>query len=363
MNMSKNQVVMAAIGGVTLVAAAALGYFVFDAYSSKGEAVEESEGSKDSVRRLLRGDVSPDKESELAYKKNGDTLAGWTEAALATAAAGDRAVRDDINPAAFKQQLVSEARALSELEGGVDGKVVKGGFAFGFPDFVAGDKLPEKDQLPRLQRLWGDVRYLVEKLQACGVVEIVRIEPAAVAAAQDKAQAGEEKKPRARKSKGAKKGGEEVKPAYTVEQYAVDFRAKPAALVKVLNALATSDRFVVVDSMSFAREGDMIAAALGEGEKSGASAQQPAAGGRRRRRRGEEQPAAEASAFGENASGDASAEKKGIVNDPVKESPFLVKAVVSTYDFGTAAKSAAAAPAEGDGAANADGATKKEGEE
>lgn len=354
MKMSKNQVVMSAIGGVALVAAAALGYFVFDAYSSKGEAVEDCEGSKDSVRRLLRGEVSPDKESELAYKKNADTLSGWTEAALATAAAGDRAVRDDINPAAFKQQLVSDARALSELEGGVDGKVVKSGFSFGFPDFVAGDKLPEKDQLPRLQRLWGDVRYLVEKLQGCGVVEIVRIEPAAVAAAADKEKAGEEK-PRARKARSSRKEDEGAKPAYTVEQYAIDFRAKPAALVKALNVLATSDRFIVVDSMSFAREGDMIAAALGEGDKAGAAAPQPSGGRRRRRReRAEEQPAAEAG-FGENASADASSEKKGIVNDPTKEAPFLVKAVVSTYDFGTAAKGADAAKAEES--------TKKEGEE
>ena len=85
MSMSKNQIVMAAIGGVTLVAAAALGYLAFDAYSSKGEAVEERDGAAETVKRLLRAEVSPDKESELAYKKNADTLSGWTEAALATA--------------------------------------------------------------------------------------------------------------------------------------------------------------------------------------------------------------------------------------------------------------------------------------
>ena len=39
----------------------------------------------------------------------------------------------------------------------------------------------------------------------------------------------------------------------------------------------------------------------------------------------------------------------------VEEAPFLVKAVVSTYDFGTAAKGA--------GAAKAEESTKKEGEE
>ncbi len=355
MSMSKNQIVMAAIGGVTLVAAGVLGYLAFDAFSSKAEAVEAGDGAKESVRRLLRADVSPDKESELAYKKNADTLAGWTEAALATAAAGDRAVSNDINPAAFKQKLVDEARALSELEGGVDGKIVKPGFNFGLPDFVTGDKLPEQEMLPKYQRLWGDIRLVFEMLQECGVAEIVRIEPAGVASAATQAQ--QEEKPKAKRGRG-KKDAEAEKPVYTVEQYAVDFRAKPAALVKAVNALATTPRFIVVDSMSFAREGDMIAAALGEGEKA-KGAQQQAAGGRHGRRKKVveevEKPAEE------------SEEKKGLVNDPVKESPFLVKITLSTYDFGFAANKPAAgeeaaeeAPAEGEAKAATES---KEGEE
>lgn len=357
MSMSKNQIVMVAIGGVTLVAAGVLGYLAFDAFSSKAEAVEAGDGAKESVRRLLRADVSPDKESELAYKKNADTLAGWTEAALATAAAGDRAVSNDINPAAFKQKLVDEARALSELEGGVDGKIVKPGFNFGLPDFVTGDKLPEQEMLPKYQRLWGDIRLVFEMLQECGVAEIVRIEPAGVVSAA--AQAQQEEKPKAKNRSRARKDAEEEKPAYTVEQYAVDFRAKPAALVKAVNALATAPRFIVVDSMSFAREGDMIAAALGEGEKAqGASA--PASGGKRRRRGAAVEEA-------EKTAEEAEADKKGLVNDPVKESPFLVKITLSTYDFGSAVNKPAAgeeaaeeAPAEGEAKAATES---KEGEE
>ena len=214
MSMSKNQIVMVAIGGVTLVAAGVLCYLAFDAFSSKAEAVEAGDGAKESVRRLLRADVSPDKESELAYKKNADTLAGWTEAALATAAAGDRAVSNDINPAAFKQKLVDEARALSELEGGVDGKIVKPGFNFGLPDFVTGDKLPEQEMLPKYQRLWGDIRLVFEMLQECGVAEIVRIEPAGVVSAA--AQAQQEEKPKAKNRSRDRKYAEDEKPEYTV---------------------------------------------------------------------------------------------------------------------------------------------------
>ncbi len=336
MNISKNQMTMSVIGGVALVAAVALGYLAFSAYSAKSEAMDETEAAASSIQRLLRADVSPDKESELAYKKNTDALYGWSEAALASASAGDRAIVADVNEAAFKQRLVDEARALSELSGGVDGKIVKPDFTFGFPDYVTGDKLPEKERLPQLQRQWGDIKTIVETLQSCGVEEVVAI-GASVAAAKP---AQEEDSKQNHKKKKRKKNVEAEKPTYTVEKYSVDFRAKPAALVKAVNALATSVRFVVVESMSFAREGDMIAAALVEDPKA-TEAQKPTR--RRGRRRAQEEKIAETE---ENP--DDQAKKSGVVNDPEKEAPFLVKMVVSTYDFGSAAKAAEAESADGE---------------
>lgn len=177
MNISRNQAVLSGIGGVTLVVGAVLGYLVFDAYSSRAESAETLEGAESSVRRLLRAEISPDGASVVALKKNRDAVAGWTEAALSTASAGDQVVRADVNEAAFKQKLVDEARELAQLPGGVEGKLVKADFAFGFPDFVTGDKLPEKERLPQLQRQWGDIRFIVEQLAGCGVVEVVRVEP------------------------------------------------------------------------------------------------------------------------------------------------------------------------------------------
>ena len=329
MNMSRNQIVMAAVGGVTLVAAAALGYLAFDAYSAKGEASAECDNAVASAQRLLRADISPIKESELAYRKNGDTLAGWSEAALAAAAVGDRAVKADVNPAAFKKKLMDEARALSELPGGVDGKIMKDISAFGSPEFIAGDKLPPEELLPRMQRLWTDVSYMVEKLQACGVDEIVKIAPTLLPSQT----LAEQKEETPRKPKKKQKSAEEEKPAYTAEKFDVQFRAKPAAFVRAVNVLATCDRFIVVDSMSFEREGDMIAAALGEDAKTQSSAPKPT--GRLSRR-------AKAVAEPEQPAEEPGAEKKGVATDPEKEAPFLVTLVVSTYDFGTAAAAPAA---------------------
>ena len=328
MNLSKNQIVMLAIGGVALVASAVLGYLAFSAYSAKSEAADASESDSAAVRALLGAAISPDTASIAAVKKNSDALAGWTEAALSTASAGDRAVEADVNEAAFKQKLVDEARALSSLPGGVEGKIVKPDFAFGFPDFVTGDKLPEKEKLPQLQRQWADIRTIVESLAGCGIVEIARIEP--ILAKQP--QAGEQQKDaKTNRRQRRRKDAEEVKPAYTEEKYAIDFRAKPAALVKVVNAFATSQRFLVVETLDFAREGDMIGKALGEGDKRGASEQQSSRP--RRRRRGEQ------TGFGEEKPAEGAEEPdNGVVNDPEKEEPFLVHAVVATYDFGLAVK-------------------------
>ena len=353
MNISKNQIVMLSIGGVSLVVSAVLGYLAFDAYSAKSEAAESSESNAAAVRSLLGAAISPDPASVAAVNKNRDALAGWTEAAVSTVSAGDRVIDADVNEAAFKQKLVDEARTLSNLPGGADGKIMKDVSALGFPDFVVGDKLPEKDQLPRLQRLWGDVCTFVKTLSDCGVIEVVRIEPGIAKQPQAAAEPKDAKKSKKRK----KKGAEEEKPAYTEEKYVVEFRTRPAALVKAVNALATCERFIVVEALDFSREGDAIGKALGEGDKRGAGAEQQSSRPRRRRR-----GAAEAE-FGADAAeqeGAADADK-GIVNDPAKEDPFLVRASIATYDFGSAAKAAAG---EAEPAPEADGDKDvKEGEE
>ena len=103
MNISKNQIVMLSIGGVSLVVSAVLGYLAFDAYSAKSEAAESSESNAAAVRALLGAAISPDPASVAAVNKNRDALAGWTEAAVSTVAAGDRVIAADVNEAAFKQ--------------------------------------------------------------------------------------------------------------------------------------------------------------------------------------------------------------------------------------------------------------------
>ena len=331
MNISKNQVIMLSIGGVSLVASLALGYFTYDAWTTKSELAEEIESESSSVRSLLRADVSPDKASVVDIGKNRAKVTGWCEAALSVAASGDKLFPTNVNPTAVKEKIVSDARELSKLPGDVDGKIVKPDFGFGFPEFVMGDKIPEKARLGQIQRQWYDVSLLVRTLSDCGVAEITEVK----AAPPPKVQ--EEDPKAARRNRNAKKGVEE-KPLYTSERYELEFRADGPALAKAVNAIATSERFFVIDSLDFYRKEDPLASALGgdDKKKEGAQSAKPV---RRRLRRSESDEESAAKEKGEE-------KKNGPICGPGAMPPFIVKAVVVSYDFGTAAQKAEAERAE-----------------
>lgn len=318
MKLSKNQIILIALGGGTAVAVLALGYLLFGAYSAGTEAADEFEGTVSSVRQLVSGKIAPTSASLREIASNETAMVEWREAMLAALAEGDVTVNADTDEATFKQQMVDEARVLAKLPGGRAGALVANDFAFGFKEYIGGGDLPAKEALPKLQRQWHDIKILVNQLSACGVTELVKIDPQQQPAAPAPVTPV--------KKAGAKKQKNVEKPAYTRESYALEFHAMPAALVKVVNALTVLPRFTVIDSFEFFRPTDMIATALaGDEQKAGAAAQP-----RRRRRRA----AAEGEATAEEAAPEATL-RKGIVNDPSLEAPFTVRLVVSTYDFGT----------------------------
>ena len=319
MKLSKNQIILIALGGVTVVAVAVLGFLAFGAFSENAEAAEELDMVSNSVRQMSGAKISPDAKSVTAVNSNKTALAEWRESVLAVVAEGDQAVLADVDEASFKQRMVDDARVLSKLPGGVDGAIVAADFTFGFKDYISGGELPAKEKLPQLQRQWSDIKLLVGKLSESGVTELVKIEPTANPDAIAAAQAAEKPAQRNRRK------AEPEKPAFTRECYALEFKARPLAFVKAVNAFATDLRFVVVDKMDFVRGGDMIATAI-SGEEKSASA---SSGTGRRRRRGAADPA-------ETAETPAVEQvRRGLVNAPESEAPFVVRMTVSTYDFGT----------------------------
>ena len=319
--MNKSKIILASVGGVVALASLVLAYLVWDALSTKGERASDLEALTSQADRLIRLPVYPGAAGVKAYGENAAAYSGWREEAVRVASAGDM-VFEATTPPAFKTFLVEEAQRLSALPGGVDGKIVKPGFPFGFKDYITGGVLPQKADLPRLQREWHDVATVIETLAASGVSEILDVTVGAVKPAVEEKPEDQRRNRRGNNARANRKAQDEkpVGPQPAISAFTIEFLARPAALVGAVNAFVTTPRFVVVDSFSFARPVDEIAAALGEKKKD------DSAGGRRGRR-------GRRGALAEEEPKDEGEEKKGFFTDPLKAAPLKVRMSFSVYDF------------------------------
>ena len=103
--------------------------------------------------------------------------------------------------------------------------------------------------------------------------------------------------------------------------YTITFAARPAGLVKTMNALAASSRFVAVTDFSFHEIADSITPRL-SAEKKDESAR--GRGGRRGRRSAAEEPQL-----------DESRKENRLVTEPAVNAMFDVTMTVKVYDFRT----------------------------
>lgn len=321
--MNKSKIILAAIGGVAGVAALVMAYLVWSAYSAQVAAMEgDDEGTDgletvlDQANKLSRKPVYPCAASVKAVESNELQVTEWKAEALKLASRGDRPTKAT-TPAQFKADMVVEAKRLLALPGSVQGLIAKPDFAFGpFKDYISEGKMPADAKLAELQRQWDDVVLIVEMLAQCGIAELTDIQFKAKAE-----ETQEEAKPArkmAKKVKAAAKAESTFKPS--AQTYVVTFTTRPLGFVKSLNALGTSERFMVVEGFTFTREKDVLTEALGGGEKKDAAQQ---SGRRRRRGAAVEQKAEEEKP------------KNGIITDPLLDAPFKVELTVSTYDFRT----------------------------
>ena len=315
------------MGGVIGLAMLAAAYFTWSALAAKTAAMEgdDDEGVDgletvvSKAQTLSRKPVYPCTESVKAIDADVVRVTDWQAEAKKLAIRGDR-VYPKTTPAAFKTFIVSDAKRLSALPGLVNGALVKPGFAFGpFKDYISEGKMPAEAQLAELQRRWDDVATVVEALAACGAAELTDVAFKTVEVKEEPKDDRRNRKATKPRKPSADETAEKPPVAYT---YVFSFSARPAALVKAVNALETSERFIVVDSFTFGRAADALAEALGADEKKDAS-QQTSRRGRRGRRAAVEQPKPE----------EAKELKNGIVTDPAADAPFAVTMTVTVYDF------------------------------
>lgn len=320
--MNKTKMTLIAVGGVLTVVVLAAAAFTYLSWAGKSAALagdDETEGLEavvDAVEQLSRKSVFPCAESVKILNDSRDDVQAWKDEAFKLVSRGDHPIPPTTD-AQFKSMIVGDARYLATLPDGSTNKIVSADFDFGpFKPYILEGAMPEAANLKTLQREWDDFKLLVETLVPCGVTRVTRLEVKAAAAAEPVEAA-----PR----KGAKKGAK--KPAKVEETfkpdsrtYVIGLKTTPAAFVKTLNALATIDRFVVVEDFSFALERDAIATALG-GEKK----EEPQTSGRRRRRAvvEEESAAAEATA----------APKVQLVTDPATDAAFDAVLTITVHDF------------------------------
>ena len=269
--MNKTRMTLAVMGGVIGLAVLAAAYFTWSALAAKtatmegddDEGVDGLETVVSKAQTLSRKPVYPCTESVKAIDADVVRVTDWQAEAKKLAIRGDR-VYPKTTPAAFKTFIVSDAKRLSALPGLVNGALVKPGFAFGpFKDYISESKMPAEAQLAELQRRWDDVATVVEALAACGAAELTDV-------AFKTVEVKEEPKNDRRSRKAAKprksSADEETEKAPSANTYVFSFSARPAALVKAVNALETSERFIVVDGFTFGRAGDALAVALGAAE-------------------------------------------------------------------------------------------------
>ena len=330
--MNTNQKILAALGGVIALAVAATGFFVWSALSAKVAAIEGDDEGNDGLdavqtkaSTLSRKPVYPCADSVKAIDANATSLADWQAAAQRRAARGDRPVPVQ-TPAQFKTEMVAEAKRLASLPGEVNGALAKPDFAFGpFRPYIAEGKMPGANEMADLQRRWDDVALVVETLAQVGVSELVDVAFGAAAAAKDQKKDAKKgaKKPVKRpalKNKAKAADAVEAK-GLKACSYVVTFAARPAALVKAVNALGTHERFIVVDSMTMMRTADPISDALGGTDKKKEASSR---GGRRGSRR----------AAADEDKKKTEEEVGGIVTDPAADAPMRVTLKLTVYDFG-----------------------------
>lgn len=333
MSLSKQQIVGIGSGCAFLLVAGLLGYMLYDvaAERAKVETGDEETGdpglemAKDTFMGYNRAPVFPSQGSIDAVKSNAAQYAAWYAGARELAARGDYvepAVPEDNS--AFKDRLKVEVDRMGKLPGGVDGHIVGAECRFGFEKYLGENGiLPDQKDVPLLARQLASISRAVDIFADAGVFEVQSVQRPD----PPKADNREERKPKGN-AKGAK---DEAAPTETSLDYKFTLRARPAALVKMLNSLSADARFMVVKDFSFRKpeSADMILSKISEKESAESKAAEPSSGRRGRRGRSLEQQ--QQPALGEAESGN---KQNRLVVDPELDAPFDVAFTLTVYDFG-----------------------------
>lgn len=318
--MSKNKLVMCVIGGVAGVLALAIGWLVY----SESDAQEAKRVELQTQQAAISQNAGADPRAAKAHRENAKHLDQWAHDAFnKVSEMSKRAPHHGEAPAAFRLRMFKKQRELMKLPKGSETKIIKDTFYFGdrFKDYIDPNTAanPGAADMPALHREWDDVVHFTEILLRSGATELTAV------TVVPPPKVEEDRKPR-RGGRGSSKKAEDNPFPSTEKHYEFTFLARPEALIKVLNAVASDKRrFMSVDALSFEQGDDPLRKILGEGDKEKGEG----AAGRRRggRRRGGLLDA------GKEKEEEEEVVRKGLVTNPETAAPFTVVMKVSTIDF------------------------------
>lgn len=262
MEMSKNQLTMAVIGGVgVVIALAAFGMVVMNS-SAVTELRDKivQERSSYAQKRGISSQIAK-KVEEVRKALNDKALAAYSYVST-----NDLRVAKVLEGAKLQNLMNADYERFKKLPEGTSRKIIKEDFAFGkFGDYIKG-KVPSKEEAQLLSRHWNDVSILTDILVEAGATELTDVK-----VITPKKEEPTNTNQRGRASRGRNlanaSGADNVKYASENESYEITFLARPAALVKFLNLISSSKRFFAVDSLKFEQAGDPLLQAIGAESK------------------------------------------------------------------------------------------------
>ena len=302
MQMNKNQMTMAIIGGVSLV-----GSLVFLAlvYFFVNEDLEAAQQKLTMQTNVYKQNKAYSLEQAAGHRKNAESSQELARKAYAAVKAmSDRLYVEEMTAPEVRDRIQADYKRFYDVQKEGDAHFVKDQTVFGkaFEGYINGDKLADADK-DLVQRRWGDVVQIVDVVLKKGAQSVDGVEvvtPVVEKKADDAYGSNDEEKT-------------DAYPIVT-ETYEIKFTASPSVYVDVLNELARMNRFVAVDKMEVKPSEDTIGAMFGVVAEGAASSET----GRRRRRRVE-------------AKDEEESKQVSLITDPGQEiKPLKVTLTVST---------------------------------
>ncbi len=260
--MKKHQVLTIALSATTLVLLAGSAAMLGSSLSKTGGVAARRDGKFAELEGIYRAPVFPERENIERIRRQTEEVAAWTSNVVAA----QRAVIPadaNLTPSQFMQVLQPTVRELARLKTPGGTQVVPDGFAFGFDTYITGGQMPAAEDIPKLALQLEITKRLCREICAANVgalQSVTRFAFEGAAANPREAPGGEPRSRRARSrtpsaAATAVAGTGDPRALEGLHPFTFEFTARKDALLAVLNRLAATDLFVMVNQVTVRKNG------------------------------------------------------------------------------------------------------------